>query len=148
MFASKTFGSSPSAVWLLSFPSLPMRGLYRDATPLYPCKIAFTVYLCFRNCCDVPLPRLLPDATASLVSKALPYSLLPDAKTHIRAGTHAKSTPLSVFASETLRPSPCLRVPMQNQQPSVSLLAKPLDRPPVNDSGEGRPAPLTNPIEL
>ena len=33
IFASKTFGSSPSAVWLLSFPSLPMRGLYRDATP-------------------------------------------------------------------------------------------------------------------
>ena len=63
------------------------------------------------------------------------------------------------------------RVPTQNQHPSlsllpkpfdrppvcgypckmsnpVSLLAKPLDRPPVNDSGEGRPAPLTNPIEL
>ena len=67
----------------------------------------------------------------SLVPKVLPYSLLPDAKTHIRAGTHAKSTPLSVFASETLRPSPCMRVPMQNEQPSVSLLAKPLDRPPV-----------------
>ena len=85
------------SVWLLSFPYLPMRGLYQDATPLYPCKIAFTVYLCFRNCCDVPLPRLLPDATTSLVSKALPYSLLPDApgSTSICLGKYMKKRGLA-----------------------------------------------------
>ena len=57
-----------------------------------------------------PLPWALSlSGFTSLVPKVLPYSLLPDAKTHIRAGTHAKSTTLCVFACETLGPSPCQR---------------------------------------